>query len=244
MSIKTLSRLLLIVGLTLIAIAMFMDVTVGYGSDRVINLHKASQQNNVLVLGGFLFLAGIIALVSTKAKSGAANDEEVTLVSKEEMIRLKKIAQENVESGKRSFDCFAHIFLARGDTFKVVVFRFIGGAIAAVTTAVMIDVFISATTHPALRETVRPLVLPFQQFIEIVGMAAVLWYALKRREQFVALKYTFAIELTLYVLWLLVLTIFFEPPADALASLAFFGFLCACGFAAATSAQVKMRRQM
>jgi hypothetical protein len=39
---------------------MSMDVTVGYGSDRVANIHLISQQQTLMMFGGFIFLGGLI----------------------------------------------------------------------------------------------------------------------------------------------------------------------------------------
>lgn len=74
MSIKSLSRMLLVMGLTLIVFAIFKDVSYG----GVYNLHKASQQSNQLILGGFIFLAGIVAMVASRPKGGDEIDAQGT----------------------------------------------------------------------------------------------------------------------------------------------------------------------
>jgi len=72
---KTVSGVLVILGLVVMGFAMTMDVTVdvpGQFNERVFNLHLASQQTNTLFLGGIAFVAGIILFVSTRRKSDQA----------------------------------------------------------------------------------------------------------------------------------------------------------------------------
>ncbi len=64
MTIRTLSRMLLGAGISLIVFALFKDVS----HEGYFNWHKASQQSNQLMLGGFIFLAGIVAMVATRSK--------------------------------------------------------------------------------------------------------------------------------------------------------------------------------
>jgi hypothetical protein len=68
MKMKSLSWMLIIIGIVTIIYAMNMDVSVGYGSDRVFNLHKGSQQNNLLMLGGFIFVGGLILFGFSKTR--------------------------------------------------------------------------------------------------------------------------------------------------------------------------------
>jgi hypothetical protein len=45
-----------------------MDVTVGYGSDRVANIHLISQQQTLMMFGGFIFLGGLILFAVARIK--------------------------------------------------------------------------------------------------------------------------------------------------------------------------------
>ena len=75
MNINTLSRMLLGAGLSLMIFALFKDVSV----DGYVNLHKLSQQSNQLMLGGFLFVAGIVAMVAARSKGSDEIGQQQTV---------------------------------------------------------------------------------------------------------------------------------------------------------------------
>ncbi|WP_229007891.1 hypothetical protein [Methylophilus sp. Leaf408] len=67
MDLKKISKLLIFLGIALVAIAFFMDTSVSSRYGRVHNIGLVSQQQNLLILGGIAFLAGII-LIATNSK--------------------------------------------------------------------------------------------------------------------------------------------------------------------------------
>lgn len=75
MSTKTISNLLIIFGIAIVFIAMGMDTTVGYEGTRVHNLPLAARQQNMLFVGGFAFIGGILLFVLAKLKQ--TPEEEV-----------------------------------------------------------------------------------------------------------------------------------------------------------------------
>lgn len=69
---KAIAGFLVILGLVVMGFAITMDVTVdvpGQFNKRVFNLHLASQQTNALMVGGLLFISGIVMLVASRRKS-------------------------------------------------------------------------------------------------------------------------------------------------------------------------------
>lgn len=60
MSSKGFSKLVIAAGVILMVIGFSMDITVSTGYGRVANIHLASQQQMIMLLGGFTFLGGLI----------------------------------------------------------------------------------------------------------------------------------------------------------------------------------------
>lgn len=58
-----------VLGIILIGYALTMDVSVSTGYGRVNNLGLMAERQNYLIIGGFLFLAGIILHVFAKGSS-------------------------------------------------------------------------------------------------------------------------------------------------------------------------------
>jgi hypothetical protein len=89
--------ILLVNAVILISVSLLMDTTVstGYG-DRVHNIGLQSRQQSLLLLGGFLLVAGVIlyGIEQLRAKPG----EELKAQSDREQLRLAEInAQENAQ---------------------------------------------------------------------------------------------------------------------------------------------------
>lgn len=95
MNVKTISGLLIVFGLIMIFWGVGMDTTVsiGDGYKRVNNLGLMSQQQNMLILGGVAFLAGIILFALHKLKQ--TNEEKQAEQEKTEL--RKQQAAETVD---------------------------------------------------------------------------------------------------------------------------------------------------
>ena len=203
------------------------------------------------MLGGFLFLGGIIALVATRSKGGLAIDERETVVSKEEMEQLKATTQKNVEAATRSFDIFLHYFVVRGETKKGIVIRVIGGVVAGAIAANTIHwavMIINLLARVAFSDASNydDMVLLFYEYgvvVESIGAALVLWYALRQIDMLVAFRNIFGVGLVSYLLWLMVIQIFFGISESAFVELLIGGLICTFGLVLAVWSQRRTRIQ-
>lgn len=90
MSTKTISKLLIIFGIAIVFIAMGMDTTVGHEGTRVHNLPLAARQQNMLMLGGLIFIGGIILFSMANLKQ---THEDVLKEDAEKEDREKRIGR-------------------------------------------------------------------------------------------------------------------------------------------------------
>lgn len=232
MTIKTLSRWLIGAGIVLMIYAMNMDVSVG----SVVNIHKLSQQSNMLLLGGILFLAGIITLVTTRSRGGPVTDEQETVVSKDEMERFKMKAQQDIESAKDAANRFLSIFVARDETQRGYVIRIIGGVVAGVLAANIIHwttIMALVSVRDALSDMVDGnalrLLYEYSEIAQLFGFTLVLWYGLRRQDKLIAFRNLFGSELAFYVLSLAIMFLFLEPKEKVLAELIICSLVCVTG---------------
>lgn len=87
MKIQTIGKMLIVVGLVVLLYAWNMPVSIGYSG--VINLHLINQKQNTLILGGLLFLSGIVLFAAFKVKQTKEEeklDEEVNEAIKEKTV--------------------------------------------------------------------------------------------------------------------------------------------------------------
>ncbi len=68
MSIKTISKLMIVFSLVMFFAAIVMDTTVELGNSRIHNIGLLSQQQNFLIISVVVFLAGIILFSTAKLK--------------------------------------------------------------------------------------------------------------------------------------------------------------------------------
>lgn len=87
MSTKMISKLLIIFGIAIVFVAMGMDTTVGHEGARVHNLSLAARQQNMLLVGGFVFIGGILLFVLAKLKQ---TPEEETKVKAESEAQIQQ----------------------------------------------------------------------------------------------------------------------------------------------------------
>lgn len=111
MSVNTIIKFLITFGVILIVFAMTMDTSVSTGYGRVHNIGLVSQQQNMLLVGGLAFLAGII-LFATKQKPQ----------SSEETVEPDKKFQDSVDPQIEKVDQF---FRALPDQLFLILDRWI-----------------------------------------------------------------------------------------------------------------------
>lgn len=76
MNLRTVSRLLIGGGAVLLAYGLFMDTTVETGYGEVVNLHLASIQQSVLIVGGVLLICGVLLFGFRRLKQTAEDEDK------------------------------------------------------------------------------------------------------------------------------------------------------------------------
>lgn len=102
MDLKKISKILIFFGIALIVIAFVMDTSVSSGYGRVHNIGLVSQQQNLLLIGGVSFLAGII-LIATNQKSGSTENESAVESAKIIIPNLSKIEKRSTVESDRFY---------------------------------------------------------------------------------------------------------------------------------------------
>jgi len=242
MPIKTLSRILLIAGLILIVYAINMDVSVGFGSDRVFNLQKASRQSNMLMLGGFLFLAGIISLVMSRPRGEHQPEEQETVLSEDELEKIKVKSQEAVKQGEKALDSLVHLIIPRGERLSRTAVRIIGGIAAGFLAATIFDLLARLTLMEQFYDNLRPVIYEYRILFELICFLAVLWKSLRCKEIEIFFRRIFGVELAAFCLFILmafVMSHFVELNEDLIGMLFFYAIHAALGFGIAAYATKK-----
>jgi hypothetical protein len=78
-------RILILIGLAIILYAFNMPVSVNYSD--VVNIHMLSERQNMLILGGFVFLSGIVIFSTFKIKQ--TKEEELDTQKQQEALKSK-----------------------------------------------------------------------------------------------------------------------------------------------------------
>jgi hypothetical protein len=88
---KTLGKLFIGVGLALLAWGIFMDTSVESGYGRVINIGLANERLMLVLIGGFVFVGGVILFAVFKAKQ--TKEDETNERLENELKRTERKAQ-------------------------------------------------------------------------------------------------------------------------------------------------------
>lgn len=158
------SKLLIILGFGLLLWGFNMDTTVASSNGRVANIHLISKQNNATLIGGFLFLAGVILLGFGKkgeALKQKSDDQESQSIVKivepdKEDIRLilSRVGQDGLPESER---LRIGIFLGVSTTLALYIVHLLPDFdIASVTVcivAIVLSVVISHMCVPIKRAT-------------------------------------------------------------------------------------------
>lgn len=247
MTIKMLSRLLIVAGLILIVYAVGMDVTVGAGGQRVMNLHKASHQSNMLMLGGFLFLSGIIALVASRSKGIQDADKELSAsteqATRQSVEKLKGKSQEAFQSAHQAVETHLHHVMARNESGKRIGMRVVGGAVAGLLASGIFDLFARLTLLDIFYNNIRLVFFEYSDEFEVACFAYVLWQAMSRLDIERYFKAVFRIELVAYGVFFafaIVASLFADLNEGILAGIVIKGIISAAGLALANKAVNRM----
>ena len=92
MKLQTVAKLLIAFGVAVVIYALNMPVSIGYSN--VVNIHLMNERQNTLIIGGLMFIAGIILFATFKAKQ---TTEDAALAESDAQARKqtqKKIADQ------------------------------------------------------------------------------------------------------------------------------------------------------
>lgn len=87
MSIKTISKFLIFFGIGVIVIALNMDTSVSTGYGRVQNIGLMSQQQNILIIGGLAFIAGVVLFATATLKQSPQEEAAEKLKRQDQIAR-------------------------------------------------------------------------------------------------------------------------------------------------------------
>jgi len=99
---KLYAKIVIAVGVLLMIYARHMDVTYM----GVVNLHKLSQQNTMMMFGGFIFLGGLILFAVARIKQTKEDEAEEKADSEEAAEARKKKAEEAIAKGTKTASSF------------------------------------------------------------------------------------------------------------------------------------------
>jgi len=249
MSIKKLSRALLFGGLILIIYALSMDVSVDFGNERVFNLHKASRQSNMLMLGGFLFLAGIISMLMNRPKGESQSEEQEVGLSKDEIEIIKIKSQEAVKQSEKALDTLVHMIIPRGERWSRIGVRFLGGIVAGFLAATIFDLLAGLTLMERFYDNLRPVIYEYRILFELICFFTVLWKSLRCKEIEIFFRRIFGVELAAFCLFILMafaMSHFGELNENLMGRLFFYAIHAALGFgiAAYATKKAQSKRQL
>ncbi len=97
MSLKALGKLFIGVGLTMLIYGVFMDTSVSSGYGRVINIGLANDRLMYIMIGGFIFLGGVILFGIYKVKQ---TKEEEMIEKDESESRRAEIKAQTIKKTK------------------------------------------------------------------------------------------------------------------------------------------------
>ena len=107
MHFRKMAMRLIAAGVIALLVGMFMDTTVAtqYGDGRVYNIGLQARQQNILILGGVLFIAGIVMFSAAKVKA-TKEDEKAEEDAKERARAARKVAiEETTDKAFGAHDC-------------------------------------------------------------------------------------------------------------------------------------------
>jgi len=91
MKLQTIGKLLIGIGVVVVIYALIMPVSVG--SSGLVNIHLLNERQNTLIIGGLLFIAGIILFATFKIKETKEEADDAS----ERLVKLKIDQNERIE---------------------------------------------------------------------------------------------------------------------------------------------------
>ena len=91
MKLQSVGKLLIGIGIVVIIYALIMPVSVG--SSGLVNIHLLNERQNTLIIGGLLFIAGIILFATFKIKETKEEADDAS----ERLVKLKIDQNERIE---------------------------------------------------------------------------------------------------------------------------------------------------
>lgn len=237
MSKKGFAKLVIAVGVLMMIIGMNMDVTVGYGVNRVANIHLISQQQMLMMFGGFVFLGGLILFGVARMKQ--TNEDEAREAEKEqEAIEVgKRKAEELIENGSR---VTAYVI----GNLREILKRMLAGAVAGVLGAALYD-NLSRIASDVLSDVIFEAHYSVGRLIEWAIILGSLAFVLRSKDYIRVVELAYAISLRgfgLLLLFFLVISNFLTLTERVIPELTVYLVVSLISYLIARKARVTQRR--
>lgn len=123
MSQRMIAGSMIALGAILIGTGMFMDVTVETGYGSVVNLHKVSQQQVLVIVGGIVFISGILLFGFWRLKQTTGDESKGHLRAKERQEKLLEGAEDASRAIGEVFVGLRAKFITKTEGLKRIIFR-------------------------------------------------------------------------------------------------------------------------
>lgn len=123
MSPRIIAGAMIAFGAFLMATGILMDVTVESGYGSVVNLHKVSQQQALLIVGGIVFMSGILVFGFWRRKLTAEDENKARLIAKERQDKLVEVAGKASRGIEGIFVGLRALFISKGEGFGKIILR-------------------------------------------------------------------------------------------------------------------------
>lgn len=195
MSIKTISILLIVFGLIIVFIAMGMDTAVGYGESRVHNLSLAARQQNMLIIGGFCFMAGIILFALAKLKQ----TPEAESKEKAETEALIRATGDSIKRAGEAANSSTQVLLQRDNLpGRIAVGLFVGSCFY-LWTQLLFSLVVEYNHNDYAPGSISSLALQLN-WLFAIGFIAFNFYALRKIPAFMVMTRLLVVNVTLFAM--------------------------------------------
>jgi NADH:ubiquinone oxidoreductase subunit 6 (subunit J) len=91
MKLQTVAKLMIAIGVAVVLYALSMPVSIGYS--EVVNIHLMNERQNTLIIGGLMFIAGIVLFATYKVKQ--TKEEANAAIA--DAVKTRQFQKEKVE---------------------------------------------------------------------------------------------------------------------------------------------------
>jgi hypothetical protein len=91
MKLQTVAKLMIAIGVAVVLYSLSMPVSIGYSD--VVNIHLMNERQNTLIIGGLMFIAGIVLFATFKVKQTKEEAEEAAA----DAVKNRQFQKEKVE---------------------------------------------------------------------------------------------------------------------------------------------------